>query len=160
MRRPYKILLSVFVLALLFGRVQHLRNTAAYGVELLLPVEAETVKKIGTLRLLRLRYQPLIPPSAVSESGGRILVVKGIGSVASFAGIYDSKVPLRPQEYVLRYRVAFGASPSVRFGAVWVNIPKGFKAEKAAFAVLKADKNGNTVLTGLADGNGAVLLRK
>ena len=121
------------------------RNRAVYNAEttLLLPVEIASVVQKGAEKTVRLRYRTLIPPSAVSESGGKILVSKdGIGAV-SFLSVYDPAKPLRTREYVLKYSIVYDKG-----------VPAGTKENKAAYAVVKADKDGRTALIGLADKNG------
>ncbi|MBS6473713.1 MAG: hypothetical protein KH347_05610 [Acetobacter sp.] len=133
------------------------RNRAVYNAEttLLLPVEIASVVQKGAEKTVRLRYRTLIPPSAVSESGGKILVSKdGIGAV-SFLSVYDPAKPLRTREYVLKYSIVYDKGvPAVRFGRTSLTVPAGTKENKAAYAVVKADKDGRTALIGLADKNG------
>ncbi len=159
--RRYRQIVFCIVAAVLGGLF--VRNRAVYNAEttLLLPVEAVRVSHKGNSQTLRLRYRTLIPPSAVSESGGKILVSKdGIGA-ASFIAVYAADKPLRPREYVLKYTISYAdGKPAVRFGRDSLNIPAKSKTDKTAYAVLKADKNGNTALIGLADKNGGIVFRK
>ena len=136
------------------------RNRAVYNAEttLLLPVKVVSSVQKGAAKTVRLRYRTLIPPSAVSESGGKILVSKDNIGTVSFLSVYDAEKPLRTREYVLKYAIVYdNGVPAVRFGRTSIAVPAGLKENAVAYAVVKADKHGHTALVGLADKNGSPL---
>lgn len=140
-------------------RIAAERAVLTFGSTLLLPVDVAKIDLKGTAKLVRLRYRTLLSPQDVSESGGIILVAKNKIGAASFVSLYNPQIPLRPREYVLRYRVVFGEKPAVRFGADKITVPAAVSAEKTAYAVVKVSKSGKSALIGLADANGTVLFK-
>ena len=54
-----------------------------------------------------------------------------------------------------------GTDASVRFSAAFLRFAKtkGFRPESVRFAVVRADRSGNALLTGLADDNGTLLVK-
>lgn len=146
---------AVAVLGGLFAR-----NRAVYNADttLLLPVEVVSAVQKGANKTVRLRYRTLIPPSAVSESGGKILVGKDNIGAVSFLSVYDAEKPLRTREYVLKYAIVYdNGVPAVRFGRTSLAVSAVLKESAVAYAVVKADRHGHTALVGLADKNGRAL---
>jgi len=154
-----KIAVPVLILILLAARIAAERAVVTSGTPLLLPADVVKVDEKGPAKSVRLRYHTLLLPQDVSESGGKILVAKNKIGAVSFLSLYNPDIPLRPREYVLRYRVVFGEKPAVRFGADEITVPAGVPAEKTAYAVLKVSKSGRSALVGLADASGTILFK-
>lgn len=156
------VLCPVLILTVLTVRYVASARTAKNGVQLLLPVSVLETGEDAFSPFVRLRYHNFIPINAMLEKKGTIIVERTDGGRTEFSSL-PSKRPLRPRETLLKYTVTDdnGADASVRFSATLLRFSKtnGFRPESVRFAVVRADKSGDALLTGLADANGTLLVK-
>ena len=156
------VLCPVLILTVLTVRYVASARTAKNGDQLLLPVSVLETGEDAFSPFVRLRYHNFIPINAMLEKKGTIIVERTDGGRTEFSSL-PSKRPLRPRETLLKYTVTDdnGADASVRFSATFLRFSKtnGFLPESVRFAVVRADKSGDALLTGLADANGTLLVK-
>lgn len=156
------VLCPVLILTVLTARYAASARTAKTGVPLLLPVSVLETGEDAFSPFVRLRYHNFIPVDAMLKEKGTIIVERPDNGRVEFSSL-PSKRPLRPRETLLKYVVTDknGADASVRFSAFFLRFTKtkDFRPETVRFAVVAADKSGNTRLTGLADANGVLLIK-
>ena len=156
------VLCPVLILTVLTARYAASARTAKNGVRLLLPVSVLETGEDAFSPFVRLRYHNFIPIDAMLEKKGTIIVERPDDGRAEFSSL-PSKRPLRPRETPLKYVVTDnnGTDASVRSSAAFLRFAKtkGFRPESVRFAVVRADRSGNALLTGLADDNGTLLVK-
>lgn len=166
MRRLLFVLLPVLILLVPLYRFMSARNIRQDGVPLLLPVSVVDSGKDGFSDFAVLRYQNFIPVAELTGDTGTVIINRMPSGRISFSRPADG-IPLRPREMFLKYKIvpppAFSAAqdsrPGIRFAAPFLRFRSAgkFKADSVRYAVVKTDKNGNTVLAGIADRNGVLL---
>ncbi len=157
------VLSPLLILGALIFRFEKESRTDKVGTRLLLPLEDVSTGKDLLSCYADLRYRVLIPPNFVAERTGVVVVVKDRDGRASFSSVYRKDVPLRPREHLLKYTVAKTKEneSEIRFAAARFRTGnKNIHPETIGYAVVNADEDGHTVLTGLADINGKILFKR
>lgn len=165
MRRLLFFILPVFILAVPVGRYLSARNIRETGVQLLLPVSVVDSGQDGFSDFVVLRYHNFVPVAELAEEAGTIVVDHMPSGRVNFSRPANG-APLRPREMFLKYKIvpqpAFSRArnhPAIHFAAPFLRFRDAgkFKAASVRYAIVKTDKNGNTVLAGVADRNGILL---
>lgn len=165
-RRFLFVMCPLVILSVLVFRFVSVRNIRENGVQLLLPVSVVDSGRDGFSDFAVLRYHNFIPVAGLADDTGTVIINRMPSGRIRFSRFSDG-MPLRPREMFLKYKIvplpAFSAArharPGIRFAAADLRFRSAgnFKAEAVRYAVVKTDKNGNTVLAGVADRNGVLL---
>lgn len=178
MRRALILIAAVLLILSVAGsRRLLLENAAAHGDRILVPVYVQSVEPSGKSVKVRFRYHVVVPPTQVSGKGAVIVVRRRPSGRIAFVRSYRPGEPLRPREHLLKYRVGYDGglslktetSPRVKFAADVFTAPvdetdrdllSDRKKWTVRYAVLDIGRNGDAVLSGLADGNGVLLTKR
>ncbi|WP_118972841.1 GDYXXLXY domain-containing protein [Taibaiella koreensis] len=152
--RPLLILLNLLLILLLFNRAVFKKERTLTAGQLVLlelaPVDPRSLMQGDYMRLnyaiSGTGYDPGIPPR------GYFVVQLDQDGVATKVRIQAAKEPLSPGELLLHYK--FAGDRSIYIGAESYFFEEGQASRfaEAKFGGLKVDKNGNSILVGLYDG--------
>ncbi len=167
MRRFVVLFCPVLVLVVLIGR--YVSDSRLYHSQtiLLLPVSVLQMGQDTFSSYVRLRYDNFIPVRDLSDKKGVIVVDRLNDGRVVFVSVASDR-PLRPREVLLKYEIVPSLSfddqkkeANIRFASDFFRFIKKKKRHLSAvrYAVVHVDDAGNTVLTGLADGNGILLVK-
>ncbi|MGN0903616.1 MAG: hypothetical protein ACI4PW_00495 [Alphaproteobacteria bacterium] len=177
MRRALIFIAAVLLILSVAGSRRLLLEAAAdHGDRILVPVYVQSVEPAGKTVRVRFRYHTVVPATQVSGKGGMIVVRRRPSGRIVFVRSYRPGEPLRPREHLLKYRVAYDGGLSlktetsrVKFAADVFTAPlteadrdllSDRKKWTVRYAVLDIGRNGDAVLSGLADGNGVLLMKR
>ncbi len=177
MRRTLIFIAAVLLILSVAGsRRLLLEAAAAHGDRILIPVYVQSAEPARKAVRVRFRYDAVVPAAQVSGKGAAVVVRRRPSGRIVFVRPYRPGEPLRPREHLLKYRVAYDGGLSlktetsrVKFAADVFTAPaeetdrdllSGRKKWAVRYAVLNIGRNGDAVLTGLADGNGVLLTKR
>ena len=107
---------------------------------------------------MRLNYQPdALPPSDVPEQGVAVIVVSDMG-IGTFVRLAQPDETVSEGEQLIRYHS--GRWPSRHYGGLRYYFQSGTSARfsDAQYGVFRGMPDGRAILSGLADGQGRILL--
>ena len=163
----YLSVASLFVLCVLSVRYFSCFRTFEKGDRLLLPVRVEEIRTDAFSSVVRLRYYNFIPVDALMKESGRIVIRHLNDGRVAFVSKEDGQ-KLRSRELLLKYTIVppplmkrETVEPNIRFASSELRFSKNRKINESAvcYAVAYVNGSGNAFLSGLADCNGAELVK-
>lgn len=153
---------SVIILIVSSARYFSDLKTFQTGKKLLLPVKVESIETNSFSSLMRLRYFNFIPVDALVEEKGEIVISRSDDGQVTFVS-KETGERLRPHEMRLKYTIMPPPffkketdGPDIRFAALELRFSKDKQIQPFAvcYAVVRADNQGKTFLSGVTDCTG------
>lgn len=167
MRRWLVFLCPVLVFIVLICRYVSYAGIYYSPTALLLPVSVLKTGENAFSSFISLRYYNFIPVRNLSDEKGTIVINRSNDGRVRFVSVQSDR-PLRPKELLLKYVIVPSLSldrqkkeTNIRFSSDFFRFLKteNFRPSSVRYAVVHVDNAGNTVLKGLADGNGVLLVK-
>ncbi|MBR4125968.1 MAG: hypothetical protein IKR09_00120 [Alphaproteobacteria bacterium] len=158
---------SAIILMVLSARYFSDFKTFQTGKKLLLPVKVENVETNAFSSLVRLRYFNFIPVDALEKETEAVVVSHSDDGQVTFVS-KETGERLRPHEMLLKYTIMPPSllkrekkGSDVRFAASKLRFSKDKQLQPFAvcYAVVRANDDGKTFLTGLTDCSGTQLIK-